>query len=78
MKICSIFRGMQIKWTSLVTHTVRNPPVMQETWVRFLGWEDTLEKRMATHSIFLPGEYHGQRSLAGYYPCCLSQESNKV
>ena len=34
-----------------------------------LGWEDSLEKEMATHSstpIFLPGKFHGQRSLAGY------------
>ena len=31
-----------------------------------LGWEDTLEKGMATHSIFFPGESHGQRSLMGY------------
>ena len=26
---------------------------MQETWVRFLGWEDPLEKEMATHSSIL-------------------------
>ena len=32
------------------------------------GWEDPLEKGMATHSVFLPGEFHGQRSLAGYSP----------
>ena len=29
---------------------VKNPPAMQETWVRSLGWEDPLEKRKATHS----------------------------
>ena len=29
---------------------VKNPPAMQETWVQFLGWEDSLEKEMATHS----------------------------
>ena len=29
---------------------------MQETWVQFLGWEDTLEKEMATHSIILAWE----------------------
>ena len=34
---------------SLVTQTVKNLPVMQETWVRSLGWEDPLEKGMATH-----------------------------
>ena len=28
-------------------------PVMQETWVQSLGWEDTLEKGMATHSSIL-------------------------
>ena len=40
---------------------------MQETWVRSLGWEDPLEKEMATHfSIFLSGKSHGQRSLVGY------------
>ena len=32
--------------------------------VQFLGQEDPLEEGMATHSIFLPGESHGQRSLA--------------
>ena len=32
---------------------VKNPPVKQETQVRFLGWEDLLEKEMATHSHIL-------------------------
>ena len=35
---------------------VKNPPAMRETWVPSLGWEDPLEKGMATHSVFLPGE----------------------
>ena len=35
---------------SLVGQLVKNPPVMQETWVRSLGWEDPLEKGKATHS----------------------------
>ena len=38
----------------------------QETWVQSLGQEEPLEKEMATHSSILPGEFHGQRSLAGY------------
>ena len=38
---------------SLVAQLVKNLPVMQETWVRSLGWEDPLEKRMATHSRIL-------------------------
>ena len=46
---------------SLVAPSVKNLPAMQETLVRFLGWEDPLEKEMATHSSTL-----GQRSLAGY------------
>ena len=41
---------------------------MQETWVRSLGWEDPLEKRMTAHSSTLPGEFHGQRSLAEHSP----------
>ena len=41
---------------------------MQETRVWSLGWEDPLEKEMATHSITLPGESHGGRSLVGYSP----------
>ena len=32
---------------------VKNMPAMQETWVRSLGWEDPLEKGMATHSSIL-------------------------
>ena len=47
---------------------VQNLPAMQETRVQSLGWEDLLEKGMATHSVFLPGEFHGQRSLAVYSP----------
>ena len=43
---------------------VKKLPVVQET----PGWEDSLEKEMAIHSVFLPGEFHGQRRLAGYSP----------
>ena len=32
---------------------VKNPPAMRETWVRSLGWEDPLEKGMATYSSIL-------------------------
>ena len=44
---------LQYSWTSLVAQLVKNPPAMQETWVRSLGWEDTLEKGKATHSSIL-------------------------
>ena len=40
-------------WASLVAQMVKNPPAMQETWVQSLGWEDPLEKEMATHSSIL-------------------------
>ena len=40
---------------------------MQETQVQSLGWEDLLEKEMATPE-FLPGKSHGQRSLLAYIP----------
>ena len=38
---------------SMVAQTVKNPPAMQETSVRSLGWEDLLEEGMATHSSIL-------------------------
>ena len=47
---------------------VKHLPAMQEIRVQSLGWEDPLEKEMATHSVFLPGEFHGQRSMVGYSP----------
>ena len=39
-------------WASLVVQ-LENQPVMQETWVRSLGWEHPLEKGKATHSSIL-------------------------
>ena len=41
---------------------------MQETQFQSLGREDPLQKEMVTTPVFLPGESHGQRSLAGYNP----------
>ena len=38
---------------SLVVQMVKNLPATQETQVQFLGWEDPLEKEMATHSSIL-------------------------
>ena len=37
----------------LVPQMIKNPPAMQETQVQYLGWEDPLEKGMATHSRIL-------------------------
>ena len=52
----------------MVKRKKKNLPAMQETRVQSLGWEDPLEKGMATHCVFLPREFRGQRSLAGYSP----------
>ena len=41
---------LQHSWASLVARVVNNPPAMQDTWIRSLGWEDPLEKRKPTHS----------------------------
>ena len=51
---------------SPVAQKVKNPPAVWETWVRSLGWEDPLEKETMPTQVLLPGEFHGQRSLAGY------------
>ena len=45
-------------WVSPVAQTVKNLPAMHETWVGSLGWEDPLEKGMATTPVLLPGEFH--------------------
>ena len=39
--------------TSPVAQTVKSPPIMQETWVQSLGWEDPPEEGMATHPRIL-------------------------
>ena len=43
---------LAVRWVSLVAQTIKNLPAMQ-TRVRSLGWEDPLEKGMATHSSIL-------------------------
>ena len=37
----------------MVAQLVKNPPVVQETWVQSLGWEDPLEEGKATQSSIL-------------------------
>ena len=44
---------LQYSWASLVAQLIKNPPVMLETWVQSLGWEEPLEKEMALHSSIL-------------------------
>ena len=51
-----------MEWASLVAHTVKNLPAMQETEVQSLSWEDPLEKEVATHSSILAWKIRGQWS----------------
>ena len=44
---------LQYSWASLMAQLVKNLPAMWETWVRSLGWEDSLEKGKATRSSIL-------------------------
>ena len=55
-------------WALLVAQTVKNLPAMWETSVPSLGWEDPWRRKWQHTPVFLPGELHGQRSLAGYSP----------
>ena len=52
----------------MVAQRLKHLPAMWETWVRSQGWEDPLEKEMATHSNILAWKTHRQRSLVGYTP----------
>ena len=45
------------------------PPAVQETWVLSLGWEDFLEKEMATHFSILPWRIPWTEEPVGYSPC---------
>ena len=53
---------------SLVAWKVKNLPAIQETWIRFLVWEDNLEKGMATHSSIIAWRIPQTEGLAGYSP----------
>ena len=46
----------------------KNPPAMWETSVQSLGWEDPWRREWLPTPVFLPGELHEKRSLAGYSP----------
>jgi len=51
-----------------VAQTIKHLPVIQETRILSLGREEPLETEWLPTPVFLPGEFHGQRSLAGYSP----------
>ena len=49
---------LQYSWAHLVAQLVKNLPVMQETWVRSLGWEDIANWSWLPTPVFWPGEFH--------------------
>ena len=59
---------LPVNRASLVAQTVKNLPAVRMTWIRSLGWEDPLEKGMATHSSILAWRIPWIRGLAGYSP----------
>ena len=64
----------QYSLPSLVAQMVKkkkkkNPPAMQETWVRSLGWADSLEEGMVTHSSILAWRFPWTKEPGGYSPC---------
>ena len=56
--------------TSLVAQMVMNLPVMWETWVPSLGWEDPLEEGVTTHSSILAGESPWTEEPGGLQSMC--------
>ena len=59
---------LQYSWAFLVAQMVKNPHVMQEAW--FNPWVGKIPRRREQQltPVFWPGEFHGQRGLAGYSP----------
>ena len=52
---------LQYSWASLVAQLIKNLPAMWDTQVRSLGWEDSREEGMATHSTILAWRIHMDR-----------------
>ena len=53
LNVCMFISSINISLVFPVAQLLKNLPSMKETWVRSLGWEDPLEKEMATHSSIL-------------------------
>ena len=58
----------KVLWASQVAQVVKNLSAMHKTWVQTLDQEDPLEGVWQPTPAFLPGEFHGQRSLVDYNP----------
>ena len=53
-------------WSFLVAQTVKNLSAVWGNWVQSLGWEDPWKREWLPISVFLPGEFHGQRTWVGH------------
>ena len=63
-----VVRNLERQWASLVAQVVKNLPVTRETRGRSLSREDPQRRKGQHTPVVLPGNSHGQRSLAGYSP----------
>ena len=67
-----------------MAQTVKRLPTVRETWVQSLGWEDLLEKEMATHSSTLAGDLEikllkpVERNKVSYFKCILTASQNET
>ena len=63
---------------SLETQIVKNLPAMQETRVQFLGRHIPWKRGWQPPPVFLPGEFHGQRSQVGYSPWGRKESNRRI
>ena len=62
---------------SHVAQLVKNPPAMQETWGRSLGWEDPWRMEWLPTPVFWPGEFHRLYSTWGCQKKCVWELKKK-
>ena len=66
---CFVFEvTSELTWASLLTQTVKNLPAMWETLGQFLDGEMPWRREWQCTPVFIPGEFHGERSLVSYNP----------
>ena len=71
--VCMPYTG---NWVSLMAQMVKTPCIMQETWVQSLVSKIPWRREWLPTSVFLPEEFYGQRSLAGYIVHGVAKESD--
>ena len=56
-----IFQARVLEWVA-IAFSIENPPIMQESWVPSLDWEDPWKREQLTTPVFWSEEFHGQRT----------------